>query len=78
MKLASIQLQVPKDVIVASFDNTDIAKESTPSITTVGVSRTEAIDAAINLMQNRLEKPNSAPKITYLRSKIYEWESTNR
>ncbi len=57
-KLNSIDLHVPQDVSVISFDNTEISKNSSPPLTTVDISKRQLADSAFHQMLLRLEHPD--------------------
>lgn len=51
-------IKVPEDISILSFDDTEGAISMTPSLTTIGISKTEFARNALQLMQTILRNPN--------------------
>lgn len=68
-------LQVPHDLSVVGFDNSDMARQTIPSLTTVHVDKTSMGAIAVQLLLDRSENPDRAIVTTLLSTKLVERES---
>lgn len=67
---------VPKDVMVMSFDDIDIAEYFWPRLTTVKIPIEEMCISAVKKLLNQIEKTNRKCKSIYRDFEIYERETT--
>lgn len=67
---------VPEDIVVAGFDNVNIAQASYPSITTVNQPKYQLGYTACELLIERLETPTAAPRQVLLDTELIIREST--
>ncbi|HHY83796.1 MAG TPA: LacI family transcriptional regulator [Clostridiales bacterium] len=74
-KLNSLNIRVPEDVSIISFDNTMLAQSCTPPLTSVDINKKEFASMAYDLLNNRIRHPQNEVRRTYLNTKIYERES---
>ena len=57
-KLHQLGLAVPADISIVGFDDIDIARQITPSLTTVSVPFNEIADCAFNMLEQLIEGKN--------------------
>jgi DNA-binding LacI/PurR family transcriptional regulator len=71
-------LQVPADVAVVGFDDTEDAQYTTPALTTVDPGRREIAKVAVDLLCRRIlgEEPDPAPVLHFAAMRLVEREST--
>ena len=67
-------LRVPQDISIAGFDNSTIAKFSTPSLTTVEIDRETIGKNAVDMLCDMLD--GKEPTKVYVKTKFIEREST--
>jgi LacI family transcriptional regulator len=60
--LAELQLRVPEDVAVVGMDDTELARISTPALSSVSLGSGERARLAANLLLERLNDPTVAPR----------------
>ena len=60
--LADLKLRVPEDVAVVSMDDTELARMSTPSLSSVSLGSTSRAQIAAQLLLDRLADPARAPR----------------
>jgi LacI family transcriptional regulator len=68
-------LLVPDDLSVIGFDNSDMARQTTPPLTTIHVDKTSMGTMAVQLLVDRIENPERAIVTTTLSTKLVERES---
>jgi LacI family transcriptional regulator len=68
-------IRVPDDLSVVGFDNSDMARQTTPSLTTIHVDKTSMGIMAVQLLVDRIENPDRAIVTTMLGTKLVERES---
>lgn len=69
-------LRIPDDVSVASFDNTHIAENLFPSLTSVDVGGSEIGRVSVQLLIQRLADPNCPQQIVEIPARLVIREST--
>ena len=55
IELARLGLSVPTDISVISHDNTSLAQETDPPLTSVDLNIHQSIEAAIDLLQSQID-----------------------
>ena len=76
--LKKIGKSVPEDVGVVGFDNSDVAKIVSPSITSVDQNHHELARALIDFITNRDQKAMKEDERILIKPKLVERESTRR
>ncbi len=71
-------LCVPHDLSVAGFDNTSIARNIVPSLTSVDVGGSAIGETAARLLFERLAEPDRPPQLVEMPARLVERESTAR
>jgi DNA-binding LacI/PurR family transcriptional regulator len=74
--LAQLGAQVPDDVAVVGFDDIDLARLVTPSLTTIRQDKVGLGAAAVEVLARILEKPDSSPETSILPVDLIVREST--
>jgi LacI family transcriptional regulator len=69
--------RVPEDLSIIGYDDTYIAANTTPALTTVHVDTVAMGRAAVHLLALRLENPDSAPMTLTIHTKLVVRESTS-
>jgi len=69
-------LTVPGDVAVAGYDDIEIARRFTPSITTMRQPVHSLTETAAELLVNRLKDPNRPPTRSFLKTELIVRDST--
>lgn len=75
--LNSLNLQVPKDISVAGFDDFSEYEYCTPKITTVSISRINLARKAVKALQHRFMSPKDERHIYRLAANIVRRESVS-
>jgi len=68
-------LQVPEDVSLVAFDNTEIGRTTMKSLTTFDIGRREIADTALSLMLRRLQGDTAQIGRHYVHSKLVEGDT---
>ncbi len=76
--LARLGRRVPEDVILAGFDDVQIASIMTPQLTTVHQPCEAIAEAAFSALQERMRRPNIPPREILLPARLVVRESTRR
>jgi DNA-binding LacI/PurR family transcriptional regulator len=76
--LAARGFDVPGDVRIAGFDDVEIARFSTPSLTTVGFDRGRFAREALDLLVSRMGDPSAPPRAVLVPHEVIERASTAR
>ena len=74
-KLKLKGLKVPDDISILSFDNTEIALKTTPTLTSMQIDRTLFAEKGLESMEKLIETDSFGQKRLYLQSKLIERES---
>lgn len=61
--LKLLKINVPEDLSILSFDDTDIADHTVPALTSMGIEKKQFARAAVRLMQHKLKEPNYSESI---------------
>ncbi len=69
-------ISVPEQVIVTGFDDVEFSQFTSPSLTTVGFDRGAFAEAALGLLQSRMDDRSAAPRALTLSHRIIERAST--
>jgi DNA-binding LacI/PurR family transcriptional regulator len=75
--LRALGRRIPEDVMVAGFDNIQIACVTTPPLTTVRQPCAEIAETAIRVLAERIANPSLLPREIYLPAPLVVRESTN-
>lgn len=70
--------QVPADCAVTGFDDLDIARYTTPSLTTIAQPLAEIAATTARVLLLAIEKPGLAPEQIWIRGRLIERESTGQ
>ena len=76
--LAHIGKRVPEDVMLAGFDDVQIASVMTPQLTTVRQPCEAIADAAFSALLERMRRPDLQPREILLPARLVARESTRR
>jgi DNA-binding LacI/PurR family transcriptional regulator len=74
--LDQLGVQVPDDIAVVGFDDIDLARLVTPSLTTIRQDKVGLGAAAIEVMTRILERPDSPPPVPVLAVELTVRDST--
>lgn len=69
-KLKLININVPNDVSLISFDNTDLCEYTAPKLTSMDISQKEIAYYSLNQMLFRVKNPDSMPQRLYTSNKL--------
>jgi DNA-binding LacI/PurR family transcriptional regulator len=69
-------VRVPEDVIVTGFDDVEFSKYTSPSLTTVAFDRRAFADAALSLLESRMDDRAAPPRAVTLPHHLLERDST--
>lgn len=70
-------VSVPDDVIVTGFDDVEFSRYTSPSLTTVAFDRRAFADAALGLLESRMDDRTAPPRALTLSHHLLERDSTN-
>lgn len=73
--LQSAGKKIGKDIVIASFDNIEIAEYLTPNLTTVNINSREIGKAAVRLAKEKINQERSENVVLTFPSKLVERES---
>jgi LacI family transcriptional regulator len=74
-KLNSMNIRVPEDISIISFDNTLLAQTCNPPLTSVDINKKEFAALAYDMLNARIRHPQSEIRRVYLNTKICERKS---
>ena len=74
-KLKSQNISVPGKISILSFDDTEVAQQTTPPLTSFKIDRNMFAVEAIKLMEKKQENSLSTPERIYLSAELIERES---
>lgn len=69
-------IRVPEDVIVTGFDDVEFSRYTAPSLTTVAFDRRAFADAALSLLESRMDDRTTPPRALTLSHHLLERDST--
>lgn len=75
--LHSHGIRVPEDVIVTGFDDVEFSRYTSPSLTTVAFDRRAFADAALGLLESRMDDRAAPPRALTLSHHLLERDSTS-
>jgi DNA-binding LacI/PurR family transcriptional regulator len=70
-------VSVPDDVIVTGFDDVEFSRYTSPSLSTVAFDRRAFADAALGLLESRMDDRTAPPRSLTLSHHLLERDSTN-
>ena len=76
--LASLRVKVPKEIMVAGFDDVHVASTAKPSLTTIRQPCQEIANTAFKTLLERMSNPNLPPREILLDTSLIVRESTVR
>lgn len=76
--LRAIGRRIPEDILIAGFDNIQIAYVTTPPLTTVRQPCAEIAETAIRALAERIANPSLLPREIFLPAPLVVRESTKR
>ena len=76
--LARLGKRVPEDVMLAGFDDVQIASVMTPQLTTIRQPCEAIADAAFSALLERMRRPDLHPREIFLPARLVARESTRR
>lgn len=74
-KLSSMNIRVPEDISVISFDNTSLAQTCTPPLTSMDISKKEFAVLGFDMLNFRIRHPKNDVRQVYINTKICERDS---
>jgi LacI family transcriptional regulator, galactose operon repressor len=77
-KLKSKELSVPEDISVLSFDDTEIAQEMSPMLTSIKIDRKMFAEKGLEFMEKKIQFGFIKEERIYLSSDLIERESVKR
>ncbi len=77
-KLRSVGLQIPKDVCVTGFDNSEAARILTPTLTTIAVNNQSMGMRLMCRLLERISQPDVPKELIYVTTELLIRESTMR
>lgn len=69
-------VSVPDDVIVTGFDDVEFSRYTSPSLTTIAFDRRAFADAALTLLESRMDDRSAPPRALTLSHHLLERDST--
>ena len=69
-------VSVPDDVIVTGFDDVEFSRYTSPSLTTIAFDRRAFADAALGLLESRMDDRSTPPRALTLSHHLLERDST--
>jgi DNA-binding LacI/PurR family transcriptional regulator len=76
--IKSLKMEVPKDVSVIGFDDVQLARITTPKLTTIAQPLDELAQKAIELILNKVEKTDLSISQIVLSSKLVVRDSCKK
>jgi DNA-binding LacI/PurR family transcriptional regulator len=77
-QLAELNLKIPDDISVVSFDNTKICEKMLPRLTSISIPYTEIGRIAIELLLERINNPIGARKTVLVNTALVERDSVKK
>lgn len=74
--IAQVGLRVPDDISVAGFDNTALASQLTPALTSIDVGGADIGRSAVRLLFERINRPTMPTKTVELSPRLVIRDST--
>ena len=74
-QLQLVGKNVPRDVSLVSFDNTEISRISIPPLTTYDIDKRQFAEKALKRMQERIARPDDPPHRIYIETRLLERDS---
>lgn len=74
-KLLGMGLNVPDDVSIVSFDNTEISRTCSPKLTTVDINKKDFAYMAFDQMMKRVQCPELPPQRIFINAEFIERQS---
>ena len=76
--LSALKKKVPRDLMLASFDDIPSASSSLPSVTTMRQPADDLAVVAFHTLVERIKNPSLPPRMTLLPCRLVARESTAR
>jgi DNA-binding LacI/PurR family transcriptional regulator len=75
-ELSDVGMRVPEDVMVAGFDDIEVARFTTPSLTTVSFDRRMFAEETLRLLVHRIDRPGDPVQAVTIPHRVVERESS--
>lgn len=69
-------IRIPDDVMVTGFDDVEFSEFTSPSLTTIAFDRRELAEAALSLLESRMDDRGAAPRSLTLPHRLLQRAST--